>query len=1006
MDTRDIAAGATWSKEIEQALDYCDVTLALLTHGSYISEICRAEQLRALRLGKCVIPLRCQSNSEIPLHLEAKQYLDFSAPSAYQDRFAALLEDVGTRQGIELKPEYRATRYDTVPPFPANYVERPQELAALRNAVITEGGGRTIALTALEGMGGIGKTVLAQGLCHEEVVQQAFPDGIIWITAGKESAYDLVTRMREVAKGLSDDLTRYDTELGCKNQYRTTIRNKAALIVIDDVWRARDLEPFRAESPRSRLLFTTRDADIAAATGAREHSVNLLDEEQSREVLAGGIGPLPAEGYEIIHECGRLPLALAMVAAMLRSKPHSAWKRVLNQLQNSDLEKIRAEFPIYPHTDLLRAIQVSIEALDDVSRRRYLALAVLLEDMPVHPAIQRTLWNVDESEAEETSERFISRALAQRDKEGIRLHDLQLDYVRAQYPEKPTLQLIHEAARLSSHLLQKDSGQFASQLIGRLLSHIDQPAIRAFIDALREGAPRPALLPLHPTLHPPGTPLVRTLSGHSRTVNAVALSADGRLAVSASDDGMLKVWNVDTGRELRSLKGHSGAVYGVALSADGRRAVSASSDKTLKVWDVDSGRELLTLREHSDAVYAVALSTDGRRAVSASGDDTLKVWDVESGRELRTLAGHNASVAGVALSADGQRAVSASDDLTLKVWDVEGGRELCTLKGHADQVRGVALRADGRRAVSASIDETLKVWDMENGRELRTLAGHSGGVTAVALSPDGGRAVSGSGDGTLKIWDVESGRELRALKGHAGMIAGVALSPDGRRAVSASYDSTLKVWDMESGREVPTLAGHSGSVNGMALSANGRRAVSASEDRTLKVWDVESGRELRPLAGRSSSVHGVALSTDGRRAVSASWYHTLNVWDVESRRELRTLAGHTASVHGVALSADGQRAVSASWDQTEKVWDVESGRELRTLRGHSNHVNGVALSADGRRAVSACYDQTVKVWDVESGRVLATFTCDSAARSCAIAANYPVIAADLGGSVHFLQFLE
>jgi WD40 repeat protein len=824
MDTRDIAAGATWSKELEQALDYCDVTLALLTHGSYISEICRAEQLRALRLGKCVIPLRCQSNTEIPLHLEAKQYLDFTMSSAYPERLAALLEDIGNRNGIKLKPEYRATRYDTVPPFPANYVERPQELAGLRNAVITEDGGRTIALTALEGMGGIGKTVLAQALCRDEVVQQAFPDGIVWITAGKESAYDLVTRRREVAKGLKDDLSRYDTELGCKNQYRNTIRNKAALIVVDDIWRARDLEPFRAESPRSRLLFTTRDAEITAATGAREHSVNLLDEPQSREVLANGsalpVTELPPEAGEIVRECGRLPLALAMVAAMLRGKPRSAWNRVLNQLRSADLAKIRAEFPDYPHTDLLRAIQVSVDSLDEISRERYLALAVLLEDMAVHPAIQRTLWNVDESEAEETSERFMSHALAQRAEKGFGLHDLQLDYVRAQYPDKPALQLIHEAVRLSFHVLEKDPRQFASQLIGRLLSYNDQPTIRTFIDSLRKGAPRPALLPLYPALHPPGTALLRTLAGHSGGVKGVALSADGRLAISASADHTLKVWDVESGRELRTLAGHTDQVRGVALTVDGRLAVSASSDKTLKVWDVESGRELRTLVGHSEEVHDAALSADGRLAISASWDKTLKIWDVESGRELRTLA------------------------------------------GHSELLRSVALSADGRWAVSASADRTLKVWDVESGHELRTLTGHTFGVNCATPSADGRRAVSASDDGTLKVWDVASGRELRTLAGHFYQVDCVALSADGRRAVSASHDRKLKVWDVESGRELLTLEGHSGVVFGVALSADGRRAVSASSDHTLKVWDVESPRE-RAVTGPTFRIYDVALSADG-----------------------------------------------------------------------------------------------------------------------------------------------
>ena len=98
--------------------------------------------------------------------------------------------------------------------------------------------------------------------------------------------------------------------------------------------------------------------------------------------------------------------------------------------------------------------------------------------------------------------------------------------------------------------------------------------------------------------------------------------------------------------DLESAKGHAESVLGVQISADGRRAVSASADKTLKVWNVDTGRELSTLAGPTAAVNGVALSADGRRAVSASADKTLKVWDVDTARELSTLAGHTAAVNG------------------------------------------------------------------------------------------------------------------------------------------------------------------------------------------------------------------------------------------------------------------------------------------------------------------------------------------------------------------------
>jgi WD40 repeat protein len=973
LDSQRLRGGSSWTTEIETALDASDVVLALLTPGSYVSDICRAEQLRSLRKGKCVIPVLGLKNADIPLHLETKNYRDFTASSDYEDRLEQLLGDISAGDGIKISEIYRET-YVTTPPLPVNFVARPEELAALRATLITDAGTRHIALTALKGMGGIGKTVLAQALCHEEVVQQAFPDGIIWITVGKESASDIVTRMREVGKALKDDLTRYDNELGCTHQYRSTIRRKAALIVLDDVWRAPDVEPFRAESSRSCLLFTTRNASIAATVGAQEHMADLLTQEQSREILALWSGlktdKLPSQTDNLIHECGRLPLALSMIGAMLKGKPPAFWDRVLDLLGNADLEKIKAQFPDYPHWSLLRAIQVSVDALDQIARERYLALAVLLEDTPVLHTIQQTLWNLEKGEALETAEQFVSLSLAQRDGDAgaIHLHDLQLDYVRAQYPNRETLALIHEAIRLSAHVIAKDESQFASQVAGRLLPCRDQPGVREFSDSLAEGAPRPWVRLLHPALYPPGTALIRTLEGHSDSVYCVAMSPDGRRTISASLDRTLKVWDLETGRELRTLQGHSDSVYGVAVSPDGRRAVSASSDKMIKVWDLETGRELRTLQGHSDSVISVAVSPDGRRAVSASSDKTLKVWDLETGRELRTLQGHSRRVEGVALSPDGQRAVSASWDNTLKVWDLETGRELRTLQGHSGSVRGVAVNPNGRRAISTSDDKTLKVWDLETGRELCTLKGHSRWVRGVAVNPNGRRAISTSDDKTLKVWDLETGRELRTLQGHFSAVHGVAVSPDGMRAVSASGDNTLKVWDLKTGREVPTRPSHSSAVRGVAVTRDGMRAVSASGDNTLKVWDLETGREVRTLQGHSDAVRGVAVTRDGMRAVSASSDKTLKVWDLETGGQLRTLQGHTRGVMGVAVTPDGRHVVSASANKALRVWDLETGGQLRMLQGHSGGVMGVALSPDGQYAVSASADKTLKVWDLETGR--------------------------------------
>jgi WD40 repeat protein len=352
-------------------------------------------------------------------------------------------------------------------------------------------------------------------------------------------------------------------------------------------------------------------------------------------------------------------------------------------------------------------------------------------------------------------------------------------------------------------------------------------------------------------------------------VNAIAITRDGQTAVSAtatrdltvnvvSPDSSVKVWNLRWGTQTHVLRGHYYGVTAVALTPDGKRAVSASRDRTLKVWDIRRGTLLHTLKGHREWVTSVVVTPDGNRAVSASGDKTLKIWDIKTGKVLQTLNGHSDVISAVALTSDGQRAVSASADKTLKVWDLEQGQELYTLSGHSSGVTSIALTPNGEQAVSASADKTLKVWDLEQGKELYTLSGHSGWVTGVAVSPDGQRAVSAATDQTLKVWDLQQGTALGTLTGHNGWVTSVAIAPDGRQAVSASSDQTLKVWDLQQFKALHTLSGHHAWVTAIAITPKIPRIISASFQGYPKLWSLERGTEL-PMRGVVAQAVGLNI---------------------------------------------------------------------------------------------------------------------------------------------------
>jgi WD40 repeat protein len=104
-------------------------------------------------------------------------------------------------------------------------------------------------------------------------------------------------------------------------------------------------------------------------------------------------------------------------------------------------------------------------------------------------------------------------------------------------------------------------------------------------------------------------------------------------------DSTLKVWDLDSLKEIRTIHGHNGPIETVTVTSDGRKAISGSRDNTLKVWDLENGREIKTLRGHHDCVGKVAAMPDGKRAISSSWDNTVKVWDIDKGKCIITFSG-------------------------------------------------------------------------------------------------------------------------------------------------------------------------------------------------------------------------------------------------------------------------------------------------------------------------------------------------------------------------------
>ena len=428
---------------------------------------------------------------------------------------------------------------------------------------------------------------------------------------------------------------------------------------------------------------------------------------------------------------------------------------------------------------------------------------------------------------------------------------------------------------------------------------------------------------------------------------SLAFSPDGRTLASgnryshiAGDQwGSINLWDVETW-ELKLVlnppftgEGYEGGVLSIAYSPDGRTLASGHSiDRyhgdefgTVRLWDLETGENIRTLDGHPSDVRSVAFSRDGGTLAIASGYSSLSLWDAATGTQKRQLGGYTGSVSSVAFSPDVRTVARGSWDSTIRLWDAVTGTHKYTLKGHTERIRSIAFSPNSRTLASgSSVDRhdssqggTVRLWDTVTGSHKYTLAGHGNSITSVAFSPDGRTLASGGG--VVRLYNVATGVHIRTLDGQNGEIIGVAFSPDGNTLASAT-GGQIRLWHADTGALKHTLNGGS-----RVVFSPDSRTLAAGGWSTIRLLDTETGVQKLSLDEIQGRDNIVAYSPDGYTLASgaAVWSDkTVRLWDALTGEHIRTLVGHIGDVTSVAFSPDGRTLASGSYDGTVLLWEI------------------------------------------------------------------------------------
>jgi len=488
--------------------------------------------------------------------------------------------------------------------------------------------------------------------------------------------------------------------------------------------------------------------------------------------------------------------------------------------------------------------------------------------------------------------------------------------------------------------------------------------------------------------------------GHKAIINDVVFTPDGRYLVSASNDKLIRVWDIETGKTVRTLRGQIGAgnegkIYAMALSPDGRWLAAAgwTSDDEIRLYDFPTGKLVALLKGHTNVVNGLAFSPNSRYLVSGSGDSNAILWNVKRQRKLYTLSGHTDDIYAVAFTPDSKRVVTGSDDHSLRLWQVRNGKLISTLKGHTDDVAAVAISPQNGTIASGSWDHTIRLWDGRSGRFIKTLANQGANVSSLSFSPNGRYLLSGVGsqgsNTHCHIWSVPDGKELVTYKAHDNIVLATAISPDGRWAATGGGDNQeIHIWNRRSGKLKQRLVGVGASTWAVGFSEDGKKLAwgktdvgSQNAQREPLEYRLSLPTPSRPIGAPK------ALKQDNNylraqdqwrgwslRTSSGKWGHSAIL---EIRHQNRTQASiERGSTDGYrhksyTFTPNGQTIISGGGNGFLTAYN-RAGNKLGDYIGHTGDVWAVAVSPDGRLLASASDDQTVRLWNLNTRENLLT----------------------------------
>ncbi|MBI5373406.1 MAG: caspase family protein [Sphingobacteriales bacterium] len=427
------------------------------------------------------------------------------------------------------------------------------------------------------------------------------------------------------------------------------------------------------------------------------------------------------------------------------------------------------------------------------------------------------------------------------------------------------------------------------------------------------------------------------------------LSRDEKYLASTDLDGMVKFWDVASGKLIQTFN-HPGAVE-LGLTADARYLVSASMDHELRVWDLETGRLFKTLSLHQTAICALAINADGSRMLSGDQSGTVVLWDLKTWEPLRVIQTNGGYIGKLEFAHKGSWfAMAAEKDIYLVPFADQPYR---ILKGHTDKVHSIEISANDEQLLSGSWDNTARLWDPGSGKLLKSFEGHTKSVFDAVFSPDSKKVLTAASDNSIRIWDIQTGKGLQTLAGHRDWVTKLRFSPDGRQLISISFDNTARIWNYPGGQLQYELKGHKDDLYYISVLKKTGKVLLGSYDNDVSSWDLRSGKLDFFFGLHNEKITSVSLSRSGRFAAHTYRDGRIKLIDLFTGKIALNINGHDDWATSAVFSNNDSLLFTAGTDNRLKIWSLPDGELLAETSADAGVVDAsLELSRDGRQLLS------------------------------------------------------